>query len=46
MLVMGEPVSPGIFDVLELAGKEKTLKRMGRLSDVRGLIDKKEGNHE
>jgi glutamyl-tRNA synthetase len=41
MLVMGEPVSPGIFDVLELAGKEKTLKRMSRLSDARNSIGKK-----
>ena len=43
MLVVGEPVSPGIFDVLELAGREKTLKRMNRLSDVRSLVDKKGG---
>ncbi len=41
MLVVGEPVSPGIFAVLELAGKEKTLERMSRLSDVRSLVEKK-----
>ncbi len=41
ILVVGEPVSPGIFDVLELAGKEKTLKRMSRLSDARNSTDKK-----
>jgi glutamyl-tRNA synthetase len=49
MLVVGEPVSPGIFEVLELAGKEKTLKRMSRLSGIRGPVDrsiKKEGNDE
>ena len=28
ILVVGEPVSPGIFDVLELVGKEKTIERM------------------
>jgi glutamyl-tRNA synthetase len=28
MLVVGDPVSPGIFDVLELVGKEKTIERM------------------
>ncbi len=28
MLVLGDPVSPGIFDVLELVGKEKTIERM------------------
>jgi glutamyl-tRNA synthetase len=28
MLVVGDPVSPGIFDVLELLGKEKTVERM------------------
>jgi len=37
---VGESVSPGIFDVLELAGREKTLKRIKRLSDVRSLVDK------
>ncbi|MFQ6108621.1 MAG: glutamate--tRNA ligase [Candidatus Aminicenantales bacterium] len=35
MLVVGEPVSPGIFDVLELMGKEKTIQRMGRLQEAR-----------
>lgn len=28
MLVLGMPVSPGIFDILELIGKEKTIKRI------------------
>jgi len=46
MLVVGEPVSPGIFDVLELEDKEKTLERMSRLSRVRSLVEKKENNHE
>jgi glutamyl-tRNA synthetase/nondiscriminating glutamyl-tRNA synthetase len=43
MLVVGEPVSPGIFEVLELAGREKTIKRMNDLSKIRDLIDKKGG---
>jgi glutamyl-tRNA synthetase len=30
MLVVGTPVSPGIFDVLELVGKEKTIERIDR----------------
>jgi glutamyl-tRNA synthetase len=49
MLVVGEPVSPGIFDVLELAGKEKTLGRLDGLSSARHSIAgpiKKEGNDE
>jgi glutamyl-tRNA synthetase len=46
MLVVGEPVSPGIFDVLELAGKEKTLLRMNRLSYARNQVGNKENNHE
>ena len=41
MLVVGEPVSPGIFDVLELAGREKTIKRMNELSKIRDLIEKR-----
>ena len=40
MLVVGEPVSPGIFDVLELTGREKTLKRMNELSKIRDLVGK------
>jgi len=28
MLVVGKPVSPSLFAVLEMAGKEKTIKRM------------------
>jgi glutamyl-tRNA synthetase len=30
MLVVGTPVSPGIFDVLELIGKDKTIERIDR----------------
>lgn len=38
MLVVGEPVSPGIFDVLELVGKEKTIERINKFpSGVRPL---------
>jgi glutamyl-tRNA synthetase len=40
MLVVGEPVSPGIFDVLELVGREKTLERMRKLSWVRKRFKK------
>lgn len=35
MLVVGTPVSPGIFDVLALIGKEKTIERMGKLPEVK-----------
>lgn len=35
MLIVGEPVSPGIFDVLELVGRERTLERMDKLQEVR-----------
>lgn len=34
MLVVGEPVSPGIFDVLELVGREKTLERTKKYREV------------
>lgn len=34
MLVMGEPVSPGIFDVLELVGREKTIERMSKYREI------------
>ncbi len=34
MLVVGEPVSPGIFDVLELIGKIKTIERMRRYREI------------
>ncbi|MFQ6070703.1 MAG: glutamate--tRNA ligase [Candidatus Aminicenantales bacterium] len=30
MLVLGMPVSPGIFEVLELIGKERTLERLNK----------------
>jgi glutamyl-tRNA synthetase/nondiscriminating glutamyl-tRNA synthetase len=36
MLVVGTPVSPGIFEVLELIGKNKTIERMSRLRNVVG----------
>jgi glutamyl-tRNA synthetase len=35
MLVVGEPVSPGIFDVLELVGRKRTLERMERLQEAK-----------
>lgn len=34
MLVVGEPVSPGIFDVLELIGKQKTIQRIEKFKEV------------
>jgi len=34
MLVVGEPVSPGIFEVLELVGKDKTIERMSRYKSL------------
>jgi len=34
VLVLGTGVSPGIFSVLELIGKEKTLERIARLDDI------------
>lgn len=34
MLVVGEPVSPGIFDVLELVGKEKAIKRIEKFNII------------
>ena len=36
MLVLGTKVSPGIFEVLELLGKEKTLVRMSDFKKVCG----------
>lgn len=36
MLVVGGPVSPGIFDVLELVGKDKTIQRMDKFKSIVG----------
>ncbi len=36
MLVVGTPVSPGIFDVLELIGKDKTIERIDRFKSQFG----------
>jgi len=38
VLTLGMKVSPGIFEILELLGKEKTVKRMMRLGMVRNYI--------
>jgi glutamyl-tRNA synthetase len=38
MLVLGMKVSPGIFEVLELVGKEKTLQRMRHLGVVKNYV--------
>ena len=40
MLVVGTPVSPGIFDVLALIGREKTIERIEKF-DVLFAKDKK-----
>ncbi|MCR4408903.1 MAG: glutamate--tRNA ligase [Candidatus Saccharicenans sp.] len=39
VLVLGRAVSPGLFEVLELMGREQTLARMGKLSEVRKMIE-------
>ena len=38
VLVLGMKVSPGIFEVLELVGKEKTLQRMRYLGIVKNYV--------
>jgi glutamyl/glutaminyl-tRNA synthetase len=38
LLVLGMKVSPGIFEVLELVGKEKTLQRMRYLGIVKNYV--------
>lgn len=38
MLVLGMRVSPGLFDVLEMVGREKTLKRMNKLGEARNSV--------
>lgn len=38
MLVLGMKVSPGIFEVLELVGREKTLRRMRHLGVVKNYL--------
>ncbi|MDI6697773.1 MAG: glutamate--tRNA ligase [Candidatus Saccharicenans sp.] len=42
VLVLGRAVSPGIFEVLELVGREKTLARMENLSGARKIINRLE----
>lgn len=39
MLVLGMKVSPGIFEVLELVGKETTLQRMRHLGVVKNYLE-------
>jgi glutamyl/glutaminyl-tRNA synthetase len=34
VLVLGMAVSPSIFDVLELIGREKTVERLSRLEEL------------
>jgi glutamyl-tRNA synthetase len=38
MLILGMKVSPGIFEVLELVGRDKTLQRMRHLGVVKNYI--------
>lgn len=42
VLVVGRAVSPGLFEVLELIGKEKALARIAKLSEARKVINKTE----
>ncbi|MGQ9800804.1 MAG: glutamate--tRNA ligase [Candidatus Saccharicenans sp.] len=42
VLVLGRAVSPGLFEVLELVGREKVLSRMGRLEEIRKIAVTKE----
>ncbi len=42
VLALGRSVSPGIFEVLELIGREKTLRRIVKLVEVRNIIKEKE----
>ncbi|MBC7362495.1 MAG: glutamate--tRNA ligase [Candidatus Aminicenantes bacterium] len=39
VLLLGKAVSPGIFEVLELMGKEKTLARMDNLPEARKTLE-------
>jgi len=43
VLVLGRAVSPGLFEVLELVGRDKTLARMARLEEIRKVAEIKEG---
>jgi glutamyl-tRNA synthetase/nondiscriminating glutamyl-tRNA synthetase len=38
VLLLGKAVSPGIFEVLELMGKERTLARMDDLFEIRKIL--------
>ncbi|MBS3819483.1 glutamate--tRNA ligase [bacterium] len=42
MLVLGMRVSPGIFKVLEMVGRQKTLQRMDNLMEARRAVEDKE----
>jgi glutamyl-tRNA synthetase/nondiscriminating glutamyl-tRNA synthetase len=39
VLLVGKSVSPGLFEVLEFMGKEKTLARIDNLSEARKIIE-------
>jgi len=39
VLLLGRSVGPGIFEVLELMGKEKTLARLDNLAEARKVIE-------
>ncbi|MGB9907258.1 MAG: glutamate--tRNA ligase [Candidatus Saccharicenans sp.] len=43
VLVLGRAVSPGLFEVLELIGREKTLARIEKLEEIRKIEEIKEG---
>jgi len=44
VLLLGKAVSPGLFEVLELMGRERTLVRMDNLFKVREILGKEGGN--
>lgn len=43
VLLVGKSVSPGLFEVLEFMGKEKTLARIDNLSEARKTINNTDG---
>ncbi|HNT02065.1 MAG TPA: hypothetical protein PKJ80_08560, partial [Candidatus Saccharicenans sp.] len=40
VLLLGRAVGPGIFEVLEMMGKEKTLARLNNLAEARKMIQR------
>jgi glutamyl-tRNA synthetase/nondiscriminating glutamyl-tRNA synthetase len=46
VLLLGKAVSPGIFEVLEMMGKEKALARMDNLSAARKILELRNNNEK